>query len=342
MNTLDTPSLERIRRRCARVIGAALIVTVGVALSTRAGSFPAYRFLVFAAFAPALGAMIFALLHRTTGGQWGDALEPILISGANLVPWICLLLAPLVFASPPEDWPQYASRLMLLIRIALAAVIFFFLAAKLRQRATWVGPVGLIALVLTLHVLAEDWLMSLTPRWHSTGFPLVWMTGVAVTGLACAILASEILGISPAGNGRAARALGLDWGNLLLATTLVWCYLAFTQYLIIWSGNLPRELAWHEERSRGAWSVVPGVLAVVHFVVPLAVLLSRDFKQSKSMLTFCAALLVGAQLLYLAWIVLPMSDANPLATAIASVAGGAGALAFFFHGVLRSSRQAQP
>ena len=72
-----------------------------------------------------------------------------------------------------------------------------------------------------------------------------------------------------------------DFGKLLLAFTMLWAYLNFSQFLIIWSGNLPEEIPWYIERMRGGWGVVAIALIVGHFFLPFLLLLSRDLKKSK-------------------------------------------------------------
>jgi hypothetical protein len=298
----------------------------------------ALRLALFACLAPALGSLLFALIHELTGGEWGDALRPFLAAGVRLAPRIWLLALPLIafsgdWSSPA--WPAYDSRGMLLARSVIYALIFFGLAGALlkpgRNPAVWVGPAGLILVVFALHLLAEDWLASLEPHWHSTAFPLVWMTGLAVAGLALAILAALACGISPRQKRESSDSLGVDWGNLLLAAVVFWCYVAFAQFLIIWAGNLPREIVWFEHRTRGAWALVPPVLAVIHFLLPLAVLLSRSFKRSPGMLAAVAATLLVAQGMYAAWMILPAFASKGLAAAALPALALVSAAALFAH-----------
>ena len=337
MNTLAKHRLDRARRLLVTgaVVGSGVAVILGVL--SPAAVVPAYRFVAFACLSPALGSMIFALIHRTTGGRWGDALAPFLAAGCRLAPWIWTLVLLLVFFAPDSAtrWPDYGSRAMLALRGGIGAALLFALSIPLGRKRTagtaWVGPVGLIVLVFTLHILADDWLVALEPGWHSTAFPVVWMSGQAVAGLAVAILAALVCGGSPREGHGESRALGLDWGNLLLATLVFWCYVAFAQFLIIWAGNLPREIAWFVRRSHGFWAAVPLLLLAIHFVLPLAVLLSRTFKRSAIMLGLVAFTLVVAQVLYLAWLILPGFPRFDWAGDGLAFALVGSALALFFH-----------
>ncbi len=337
MNPVVAQNLARVRRPLFVTAIVAVALAVALGFFTPAAVLPAYRLAIFACLALAMGSLLFTLIHYTTGGQWGDALAPFLLTGSRLAPWVWLLVLPLVFVSPApsSDWPRYESRAMLALRGAIGAVVLFAITSQLKRgrmsAPRWIGPVGLIAAVFTLHVLADDWLMALERHWRSTAFPLVWMTGEAVAGLACAVFAAITCGASLREPLSQPRALGLDWGDLLLAAMLFWCYVAFAQFLIIWAGNLPAEISWFKDRVRGAWSIVPPALACFHFLVPFALLLSRTAKRSRRLLGFVAGLLLAAQLVNVAWFILPAFPLDGFAAAALTLALPVGALAFFLH-----------
>jgi hypothetical protein len=194
-------------------------------------------------------------------------------------------------------------------------------------------------LIFTLHLLSEDWLSSLDPNWHSTAFPLVWMTGMAVSGFACALIFALASNASARAELPEPRTLGIDLGNLLLAAMLFWCYVTFAQFLIIWAGNLPAEISWFQLRMRGGWAIVPPLLALIHFLLPMAVLLSRAFKLSKAMLTAVAVTLVIGQIIYAAWLILPaFPTVGPVALSMSVallVAGAALFTNFYLDAALR-------
>jgi hypothetical protein len=284
-----------------------------------------YRFVVFAVLAPAIGCLIFTLIHRLTGGQWASGLRPFLLAGVSLLPWIWLLALPIPFLPRmlSRNEPAlasvahgYESLPMVAVRSLVYAAVFFGLSRAVsrdagldnsptRNRRAWVGPVGLLVLVFTLTLLADDWIASVDPGWHSTGFSFVWMTGQAVSGLSLSLLGGLAAGAQPIANGSEGRPLGIDWGNLLMATLLSWCYVAFAQFLIIWAGNLPAEISWFKHRQDGLWLWVPAVLAVSGFVLPFLLLLSRRYKAHAGGLAVVAVMLLLSQGLYTAWLILP-------------------------------------
>ncbi len=333
MNLPDKPGSRQIERLARRTAVVAGVAALGMTCIDPRDFSIAYRFVLFAVLAPPVGCLIFTLIHRMTGGQWAAGLRPFLLAGVSFLPWIWLLALPLAFfppshirqaSSPAASLNGYESLPMVLVRFCIYAAIFFGLrktvsddagrdSSPSQNRRPWVGPVGLIVLVFTLTSLADDWIESLDPGWHSTGFPLVWMTGQAVAGLSLAVLGGLAFGTQPASAGGAGRPLGIDWGNLLMATLLSWCYVAFAQFLIIWAGDLPAEISWFKIRTDGLWIWVPPWLAVFGFLLPFLLLLSRRAKQCAGGLAWVAVMLMLSHGLYTAWLILPV--AGPLSPA---------------------------
>jgi hypothetical protein len=96
-----------------------------------------------------------------------------------------------------------------------------------------------------------------------------------------------------------------DLGNLLLTFTMLWAYLSFSQYLIIWSGNLPEEITWYVARATGSWAWVAVILIVFHFAVPFLLLLSRYVKRRIRFLAAVAAGMIVMSLVDLFWLMTP-------------------------------------
>lgn len=354
----QSSALARLQR-AALVLGSiALLASALLGWLAPQAFAPAYRFAAFACLAPALGSLIFQLMLRMTGGQWGPGLHPFLAAGTTLLPWTWLLTLPLLFfpartvLEHTEHRDLYASPAMVCARAVLYGVAFALLAWGLphvrRRRVAgdhlslrWVAPAGLIALVFLLHLLAEDWLVSLDPGWHSTAFPTVWMAGQAVAGLAVALACAIAAGARPDEDGAEGRPLGLDWGNLLLAGTMFFAYVAFAQWLIIWSGNLPREISWYQLRSHGGWFWVIIAIAVLHFALPFLGLLSRRVKRAPAALAAVSLLLLLAQFTYLAWLILPAFSPLDFRSLALAFTLPAAALGLFLNRYLAAARRLQ-
>jgi hypothetical protein len=147
--------------------------------------------------------------------------------------------------------------------------------------------------------------MSLEPEWFSTIFGLLTIAGYGLTGIAFTIVVLAAIDRDrPAGSLLTPRHFH-DFGKLLLAFTMLWAYLSFSQFLIIWSGNLPEEIPWYIERIRGSWGAVAILLVVCHFFVPFALLLSADLKKRSSLLQKVAVFILVMRLVDLIWYVAP-------------------------------------
>jgi hypothetical protein len=176
------------------------------------------------------------------------------------------------------------------------------LAAR-RLRALSAG--GLVLYVLCMNFASTDWVMSLEPEWYSTIFVIIFMAGQFLTSLA---LMTALLAVF-SGQGSIPEGLSIkvfhDLGKMLLAFVIFWIYVSFSQFLVIWSGNLPKEISWYLHRSAGGWQWVALVLMLAQFFIPFALLLSRAAKRHKSRLALIAALIIVASMVNNFWLVAP-------------------------------------
>ncbi|HEY4248649.1 MAG TPA: hypothetical protein VGM64_17645 [Lacunisphaera sp.] len=314
---LDASHFRRSEQIAAFIGLAALVPGVILAWRFPSALAPAWRCAVLIGVGPAIGSLVFGTIQQMTGGVWAQDLRAFLLAGIRLLPWMWLLTLPLLGERLREPIAGtgfgYATPAAFALRTVLYGAVFFLLSRWMQKawpksgRAVglgWVGPTGAIVLFFMTHLLADDWLASLDPHWHSTAFPVVWLCGQAVTGLAVAIICALFAGGNPAQPVGYRRFLGIDWGSLLFATAMFWCYVAFAQYLIVWSGNLPEEALWYTRRMHGFWRCVPLTLVAVEFLAPLIVLLSRRAKQKRRPLAIVAIVLAGGQSLHTAWMVL--------------------------------------
>jgi hypothetical protein len=168
-----------------------------------------------------------------------------------------------------------------------------------------VSAPGLLLLVLTVTLASVDWIMSLDPHWYSTIFGLFIVVGQALSALAFTIAVLALIARSGALGGLLQAGHFHDLGKLMLAFVMLWAYLAFSQFLIIWSGNLPEEIPWYIERIRGAWGAVALLLVIGHFALPFALLLSRDLKRHGNLLSRVAIFVIAMRLVDLIWLVAP-------------------------------------
>lgn len=172
------------------------------------------------------------------------------------------------------------------------------------------GP-GLVVYFATASIAAIDWMMSREPDWTSTIYGPMIIIGQVLSALAVLILIASLLVRQ---SGPMADALTPDrlndQGNLLLAFVMLWAYMAFSQFLIIWSGNLADEIPWYLRRTSGGYQWVVLALIVFHFAVPFGVLIFRESKRRREILLVVAGAVAAMHVLDLGWLILPASD-NP-------------------------------
>jgi hypothetical protein len=172
---------------------------------------------------------------------------------------------------------------------------------------------GLLAYGLTITFASFDWLMSLEPHWFSTIYGVLIMGGQGLSALAFLIVVLVWLSRRPPLDRIVVPAHFHDLGNLMLAFVMLWAYFSFSQYLIIWAGNLPAEIAWYLHRMQTGWRPVAAVLIVFHFAVPFVVLLSRTVKRRGHLLLRVAVAVLVARLVDLLWLVAPEFHPNGIA-----------------------------
>ncbi len=297
--------------------------------------FAAYLVAWLAFWSISAGALAIAMIHHLTGGLWGMAIRRILEAAYGLMPLVALLAVPLWFGLPTLYlWarPSEVAGDPLLVHkspylnvqaFSARAVAYFLVWSLLglilnslsagepadeprrRRRLALVSGPGLILWGLCLTFASIDWSMSLEPHWFSSSYGVLIAAGSGVAAMALAVAVLTSLRDLAPWEHLATPACLNDLGNFLLAFVLFWSYIAYTQFLIIWSGNLPEEAPWYLHRSRGGWQWLAALLAALHFAVPFLLLLSRRTKRQASRLLGVAVLLLVMRLVEWHWLVTP-------------------------------------
>jgi hypothetical protein len=156
---------------------------------------------------------------------------------------------------------------------------------------TMSGP-GLVLFGATVTFASFDWVMSLEPHWFSTVFGLSFMVGQVLTAFPFAIAMTAYLSSRKPLSEAVTAVHFHDLGKLTLAFVMLWAYLSFSQFLIIWSGNLPEETPYYIKRLTGGWQYFQLALIVFHFALPFFLLLSRSLKRSGAKLVKVAVLIL--------------------------------------------------
>ena len=164
---------------------------------------------------------------------------------------------------------------------------------------------GLGIYALTVTFASIDWVMSLEPHWYSTLYGLLFIVAQTLSALAFAILVIALLATDSSIASIVTPGRFHDLGNLLLAFVMLWAYLGFSQFLIIWSGNLAEEVPWYLHRTQGGWEWMAILLIVFHFALPFVLLLLRVTKRKRRSLARVASVICSMQVVNMFWLVAP-------------------------------------
>jgi hypothetical protein len=294
-----------------------------------------------------LGCGALLMTWRLTGGGWGIILRPSLEAGTLTIPALAVLFIPVVLGIhalfPWSNPAKVAASTDLQLKAGYLNQPFFVLraiallglwcaGAWMLTRHKLMSGFGLVAYGLTVSIAGIDWIASLEPGWYTSILGLYVLVSQCLTALALLIVLVSWLNRGlPEPLSLAPGSLN-NLGNLLLMLVVLRAYLAFSQFFIIWNGNLPGEIVWYVPRVRGGWGWLAIGLMLIQFALPFAALLFRVVKRRARALLAVAIVLLVSQALDYAWMILPAapSGAGAALWACASTAGIGGlSLALF-------------
>jgi len=334
---------ERLRSRLNRIQRGALIAGVlGAVVCVAGGMINARQFFISYLFSYlfwlgiAAGSFEILMMHHLSGGRWGFLIRRPLEAATATLPLLAALFVPLLFGlGVLYEWAQPAA-------VAASAVLRHkhvylngpaFIGRMLFYFAVWIiigsllnrwssqqdttadprptvrarklsGPGVLIYPVLATFACI-DWVMSLEPDWYSTMFAVIILIGQVLSALTFMICLLALLRRFEPFSGIVTPADFHNLGNLVLAFVIFWTYVSFGQFLIIWSGDLPREIGWYLHRIAGSWKVVVWLLFLFHFFIPFAFLLFRSMKRRAEGLLVIAATVFLVDVIAVFWLVQP-------------------------------------
>jgi hypothetical protein len=367
---LMAPPVVRTIQRRSLVVGLIFSVVAAVGAFVRPEEFFRAYLLGFVAWlGVALGSMAILMLRHLTKGAWGMVIRRILGAAMRTVPLMALLFVPIAFGIPKlyvwarpldsipdkhlQDHLQEITRNYLsvhgfLIRAAIYFIIWGTLAFFLTKwsaeqdhppvrdnssRFKALSGPGLILYALTISFAAIDWVMSIDPSWVSTIYGLSFLIGQVLSALCFAVVVERILFRYKPMSELLKPEQVHDHGKFMMAFVMVWAYFGFSQWLIIWAGNLPEEITWYMRRLNGGWGSVGLFLVIFHFAVPFVFLLSRSFKRDVTRLVWLAVWLLLMRYVDLFWMVEPNFSKTLSVTwadVVVPVAMGGLWLAYFF------------
>jgi hypothetical protein len=271
-----------------------------------------------------------------TGGGWGFVIRRVLEAATRLLPIMAVLFIPVILGAHslyewthPEVLQQhevvrfktpYLNLTFFIIRAVVYLAVWSGLAfllnrwslaqdrtadARYAKNMRELSGPGMIALIFTVTFASIDWYMSLEPEWFSTIYGFIFVASWSLSALAFVIAVMAALTAEDPMKRVVAPLHFHDLGKLLLALVMLWSYFAFSQYLIIWSGNLPEEIGYYLERTHGIWGAVIIAIGILHFAAPFLFLLSRDLKRDPRKLVMVAVLVIVMRMVDLNWVLEP-------------------------------------
>ncbi len=288
-----------------------------------------------------LGALFFVMLHHLVNAQWSIALRRLVEALMVSLPVMAIFFIPLGFGIHDlYQWSQpgaisgdplmrmkatYLHTTFFVLRTVVYFVIWTLLAFGLhrlsvaedagydearRVRIRRICAGGMILFAFTTTFAAFDWIMSLDANWYSTIFGAYYYAGAVVGALSVIILLALYL-----------RRQGIltdaytvehynDLGKLLFAFMIFWAYMAFSQYFLIWYGNIPEETIWFQHRWVGSWKAVSLALVFGNFVIPFLFLMPKMIKRNYGFLAFISLWMLLFHWLDLFWLVMPGHSPN--------------------------------
>ena len=166
------------------------------------------------------------------------------------------------------------------------------------------GP-GILVYAITMTAAAIYWVMSLDPTWYSSVYGLLFLVGQGYMVLAFSIIVAISLSKGEPFKTILRQTEQHDLGKFTFAFVMLNIYLAFSQFLIIWSGNLPEEIPWYLDRIRGNWGIIITLDFIFHWLIPFTLLLSRDLKRNKKRLVRVCQWMIFARAFDLFWLIEP-------------------------------------
>ena len=294
----------------------------------------------------AFGSLGILMLQYLTGGAWGVVIRRILEAGTRTLPIVILMFVPLaigVYTRSFFEWTHlpptepimahrgvYMTTWFWILRSVIYFAIFGIMVVLLNKwsidqegtttveesrlvlekASRFSGPVIVVySLVVTFAVV--DWMLMLDAHWFSTIWGLLFVAGWALSCYCfCVLILAYLSDKTPMDTVLGKRHFH-DIGKLMLALVMVWAYFNFSQFLIIWAGNLPEESGWWLVRMKGGWGWIGAALIFFHFAFPFLVLLQQDFKRHARRIATLAIFILFMRLVDMFYLIGPSNRVTP-------------------------------
>ncbi|HEX4642565.1 MAG TPA: hypothetical protein VH161_03830 [Candidatus Acidoferrales bacterium] len=331
----STLKFEGLPAKVAIAGAVVLGVCVAAGLANKVEFFRSYLIAFLFWIGVTLGSLALLMIQHLTGGRWALVIRRILEASTRTLPLMAVAALPLLagmktiygWANPGQTDPVIVAKHFYLNPVFFTARMIFYFAVwftlayflnkwsreedsggaglALWMRMEGLSGIGLVIFGFTVTFASIDWVMSLEPQWYSTIYGLLFMVSQALTALAFSITMLIWLSDRRPLSQFVRPAQFQDLGSFLLVFVMLWAYLEFSQFLIIWGGNLSDEIPWYIRRMEGVWGHVGMLLIILSFMFPFFLLLFRHVKRRTRSLLIVASLVLLMRLVDMFWMVLP-------------------------------------
>ena len=293
----------------------------------------------------ALGSLSILMIHHIAGGKWGLMIQRLLEGAAMTLPLMAVLFIPIIIGIPSlYEWADpehvahdpilqaksaYLNVPFFILRTVIYFVIWIGIAYLLRRWSTKLdkdpdnealkgrlrslSAPGVLIYGVTITFASVDWMMSLEPHWFSTIYGMMIAISAFTIAFAFVILwLMPLVKEKPWADVIETEQIS-DLGSWLFAGVFLWAYLSFSQFLIIWSANLPEEIPWYLKRQTGGWQFLAVALIFIGFFLPFFVLLARGTKRYPQRVLRMGALVFVMQFLFIVFLIVPAFEPGRMA-----------------------------
>ena len=330
----DTAKLGGLPNLLLIAGGVGLALTaVGAFISPQSFAYT-YLFAFSVFFTMIVGAAFWNCLHHATDSEWSVVVRRQMENIASLFPYLFIFFLPLLLCTkilwkwwgladgidPLLDAKRpYLTEWFFLLRVALYFGIISWVVLSLRghsvkqdadgkgshsltMRKFGIGGIPAVALGITF--AGFDWLMGLDYHWFSTMWGVYLFAGAA--GSSMALLVMLLIGLKKAGYLKVVNNEHFHiMGKFMLAFTIFWAYVGFSQYMLIWYANIPEENIYFIIRNQGNWVILSTALVTIRFFILLPILLTQWIKKNPNYLWWASFTMIAMQVLDIFVVVIP-------------------------------------